>query len=486
MCARGGLAQRSGDTGSPLTPALLGAMAVFGIAYAATIGTTELPAGPGGAWNWLNDAPVDRGLVFRSTVGVGGMLFLFLAWGLAREFRGRALLGVLLGWLLPLVFIPPGAGDPFNYVEQGWVVLQGADPTVVPAGSIHGPYSDWTGSWDGTTVGYPPGALAVQAAMVWLSGGSSWVALLLTRVPAAVGLASLWWAMPRLAVKFRRAPDRSRWFVCLNPLVISLGMIDSHHDLLAAGLAAVGVVLLMRRPGLQVVGLSLLVVAAAVKPQAALLVGLAIPVTFGATLTALPWRRRQFVELAATGIATIGVVGLVALLSRPFPFGSRWTSPTGDPSWASSSAYSVLGALAGAFPGKVPGLTPLMRVWSAHALAICLVVVAVLMLIVALTHRFESAWWIPAAATVALTVVGPAGRGWYLIPAVVAFGLSGWRARHLMAVQAVLAAAFVLERYVPRSYLTTQLIGWGTAAVLGVVLALGLRATPRRLVQPRS
>lgn len=471
----------SGIVGYPLIPALLGAMATFSIAYASTIGTSELPSGPGGAWNWLEDAPIHRGLIFRSTLGVGGMVCLFLAWSLARAFRGRALRLILLSWLLPLLYLPPGAGDPFNYVEQGWVVLQGADPTVVPAGSIRGPYSSWTGSWDGTTVGYPPMALAFQAAMVWLSGGSSWVALLLTRVPPAIGLAALWWAMPRLAVRFGLPPDKSRWFVCLNPLVISLGMVGAHHDLLAAGLASVGVVLLVRRGVSNVCGVVLLLVATATKPQAALLVGLAIPAFLGRTLNAYPWRKRQLFELAATGLATIGVVGSVALLSKAFPFGSRWTSPTGDPSWGSSSAYSVLGGLS----AEVRGLTGFMRVWSAHALPICCVVVGVVLLIVAVTHRFDSVWWIPAVTTVALTVVGPAGRGWYLIPAVVACGLSGWRARHLMAVQSVLATAFVLESYIPRSYLTTQAIGWGSAAVLGAVLALGLRSTPRRLVQPR-
>ena len=123
-------------------------------------------------------------------------------------------------WVLPHLLAPPGPGDLYNYVEQGWVVLQGQNPATVPAGSVAGPFSDWVGSWAGTTVGYPPLALYVQAAMVWLANESPWLSLLLMRLPALSGLTLMVVGSVMLARRFGIKRPEMIWCLAVNPFII--------------------------------------------------------------------------------------------------------------------------------------------------------------------------------------------------------------------------------------------------------------------------
>ncbi|MGA4507724.1 polyprenol phosphomannose-dependent alpha 1,6 mannosyltransferase MptB [Propionibacteriaceae bacterium G1746] len=384
-------------------------------------------------------------------------------------------------WSLVLLVIPPGRGDVYNYVEQGWLVLQGLDPTVVPSGSVAGPYAGWGGAWTGTTVAYPPVGLALQAAVVWASAGSAWLALVLMRLLCVVAVVGLWLALPRLADLFGVSGRQAGWAVGLNPMIWVHGVAGIHLDMVAVTLAAAALCLLVpvaiRLGGATrhgsvaglvrqaVLGTLLALMAVGIKPQAALALCFVVPF---ALTRGRSWRLRQLAQAVASALVVAVLVGAVAALSRVSPFGARWTSATGDPSWASSSWWSIWADVAGR-AGGAPAM--LHEALAPQALLWCSLAAVMVLLVVVLSVRLPEAAMFGALTLLVVCTIGPAGRPWYLLPAVLGLGLLRWAPTRQAIVTVLVLVAFSGEMFGTMSYLGRQAWSWGLAASLAVTIA---------------
>ncbi|MGA4670198.1 hypothetical protein ACPCG0_10465 [Propionibacteriaceae bacterium Y1923] len=441
-------------------------LAVFGVG--AALNTPTMPDGPFGLWAPFRQGGGHRALELAASARMVGVVVLFGAWFALRNQRRHLLTLTAAVWGFTLMLLPPGAGDVYNYVEQGWLVLQGLDPSVVPSGSVAGPYADWGGSWTGTTVAYPPVGLALQAAVVWVSAGHSWLALVLMRLLCVVALAALWVLIPRLADVFGVSPHQATWAVALNPMLWVHGIAGIHLDLVAVALAAAALWILMsttgRRSGRFVLAGTLALLAVGIKPQAALVLCFSVPLV---VTVAGGWRRRQLMHAVVSGLVVAALVGIVALGSRLSPFGAHWTGATGDPSWASSSMWSIFADVAGRVGGPLEGVHGQL---APHAMLWCSLAAVAVLLVVALTVELPDAPMFAALTLLVVCIIGPAGRPWYLLPAVLALGLVRWTSVRQAVVTTVVLVALSGEMFVTMSYLGRQAWSWGLATAMVVTI----------------
>lgn len=313
-------------------------------------------------WEWYHSRLMPEGApwkgllagVWRRGVVDDSLLYwllpigaVFLAcWCHVVRFRTRYNLWlVLLVWGLPQ-FLSTG-GDMYNYAEQGWVALHGMDPTLVPAGALHGPFQHWVGPWRGTTVGYPVGALGISALAVALGGATPFGTLFFLHVWAAIGTVLVAVFLPRLG---ELVGMDGKWLfalVALNPMVLEYQLGQGHHDTLAAGLGLAGLWCWLRlrfSPLGWVLGILLTGAAAATKQPALALplvaaglvqlagvVGPPVPRTDGSLAA---WGRRAVSAGKALLVAaplSIGPLFTVFVLPQMLGFGTGWLDATGKP-----------------------------------------------------------------------------------------------------------------------------------------------------------
>lgn len=396
-------------------------------------GSHITPAGPLGTWRVFSALQGHTGMELCFTGTVIGLFLWLPSWLLLRcvlKTRG-SIVGVLAVWAVPALIIPPADGDIFNYVEQGWVVLHGGNPTTMPAGSMPGPYSAWSGFWSGTTVGYPPLALALQAFCVILSCGRPWAALLAIRVVNMLSIGLVIAFLPAIAKHLGHDATAATWFVALNPFLLTLGVIDAHNDLPALAVATAGTALLWRHGG-RWAGIMILVLAGLIKPTALLTV---ILYTWPWTSSLLKERAGtkgaghsmipRIVPLIISGSAVAALLILTVLISKLTWLGDAWTHPTGSPSWASNSLWC--------FPISyiLHHVTPVpLSPRAEHAASFTLVLLV--LVAIALNGRFKNDPGSMLALTVfTLCTLGPASRSWYLLPLICGIAVSNlsWRTR---------------------------------------------------------
>lgn len=480
---------------------LLGLICSGAVAFGLPLGLVNVvPDGPLGMWRCYGQVAGNTAAELSFVLTGFGFAGWLWAWTLLRRYSQNWILLGMVVWVLPHLLAPPGPGDLYNYVEQGWVVLQGQNPATVPAGSVAGPFSDWVGSWAGTTVGYPPLALYVQAAMVWLANESPWLSLLLMRLPALSGLTLMVVGSVMLARRFGIKRPEMIWCLAVNPFIILHAVAAGHNDALATGLVVVGVALALtngRRGALVPAGLAVILLGGMVKPTALVLGAIwPLAMVFGVSLKG---RVEQIKALVLAGVTTGALVVVCVVLGALTPLGSAWLQPSGDPSWASNSLYSIWVTLSDKAQGAVPFLAQLNAVLLPNARVVCLAVILLAMLALAWFGKLTRIAWIPFAVLTLSVLIGPAGRAWYLLPAFVALALTGLSAGSLARVTITFSLWQMPRFWTGFSYLSAHLWSWLAAALSVVVLrswrdsvvadrdvAMADRAIPQPIEDSRS
>jgi uncharacterized membrane protein len=200
--------------------------------------------------------------------------------------------------------------DAFSYVDYARLgVHHGLDPyTHAPeAAPADSAFADVT--WTETTSAYGPLFTLATFPLAWLPVGLAVAAL---KALAALSVAALAVLVSRLAAWRGLDPLRAAAFLALNPLVLVHVVGGAHNDGLAMLFAMLGVAAVLA--GLQATGGASLVVAAATKASALIL--LPFP------LLAHP---RSINRLAAGAVGAALAIGLAAYLA----FGWDWTHAFG-------------------------------------------------------------------------------------------------------------------------------------------------------------
>jgi len=349
-------------------------------------------AGPhlaGGPVKWWFDPPLGAAVFYA------GAAALFAAWlGLAP--RAPWWVGAL--WCAPLLLTAPlFSQDAYSYLAQGTIVHLGLDPyRDAPAVlAQHGQtrvLDAVSPFWRHTTAPYGPLFLWIVS---WFSGSSLVVGVVLIRALDLIGFVLLAVFVPRLARALGADPERARWWVLINPLVLLELVAAAHNDLLMIGLVVAGVSLAIERRVL--LGVALCALAATIKLPAAAAIPFML-VAFADRRTAV----RGLLLAAGVVVATTLVSGL--------GFG-----------WLSTSVFST--------PGKVRlAITPATAVgWTvaqvvpvgAHGLesalgVVAFVAAAMLSLVLLWRVRRPTIARYLGIALLAVAVAGPAAWPWYL------------------------------------------------------------------------
>lgn len=377
-------------------------------------------------------------------------------------------------WAIPMLLVPPVfSRDMYSYADQGWMFLHGYDPYVVPMGTTSSPFAYGAGGWTGTTVVYPPLAVAAQAAAVLLSQDHWYWTVIAMRLPAVLGVALLGLSLPALARRFAVEPRRCVWFGVASPLVLLHGVAGGHNDMLMVGVAALALAVAARlgrahpRRALVIAGL-LAGVATAVKQPAAVTV-LAVASMVTPKLPTRPWLG-HLVRSAVAGVASLASFGAISVATG---LGVGWLHGTGVPGSRITAAVSDVIFLVwerirfARLLSSVPGLRDTLTTWS--------VVLAVILGLIA--------WWrwsrrepvrFAVAGGLLWALLGGSLRIWYLLwafPLLLVARPRPWVVRALVALVVTLLVQTPLREYAGVHVLNALLIG--SAGGLAAAGALG-------------
>ena len=217
----------------------------------------------------------------------------------------RALAALLLVAALlaaPLLFAYPiNATDVYRYVIRGRVAsAYGESPYLAPPARFVGdPFLPLAGEWVGETSPYGPLWETTAAALTAVSGDNLFLGVLLFKLLALgcfLGVGALLWRL--LDSRPQRAAYTALWL--WNPALLLTFAANGHNDALMILWLLLGV--FVARRGRPAVGLLIMVLAALVKPIAALV----LPVFFLALLRQQEGRDRlRFAAVTAAGGAVL-------------------------------------------------------------------------------------------------------------------------------------------------------------------------------------
>ncbi len=352
-------------------------------------------------------------VLFAATACLGA------AWWFLRGVGGRRRWVYLGAWLIPLlVALPTISSDLYNYAEQGWALVHGADPTMVPAGTVPGPFRGWAGYWVGTTVRYPQLGLALSALSVLLGFGHQYPTLVALRIWPVLGLLLLVVAVIALSPDRGPAAADRAWLAAANPVVLMHGIVDGHSDLLAVSLVLLGVAWFEGRPGRRRSGWSRWSVAAAlwltaglIKPTAMLL------------LAVLPWlhRRaalgalRRLVRLSVSGAVVAGCVAATTAVTFLLPGGLHWLSGTGDPGTFTDSLPRVAQMVVWEVSRHVAGVGTDHPPFGSVIVPVSLAATLLFIAVAVVSSTSLEAWTVALIVLAGLALLGPASRPWYFL-----------------------------------------------------------------------
>ncbi len=256
---------------------------------------------------------------------------------------------ILVIWSAPFLFAPPiFSHDAYSYAAQGWLIHNGLNPYEVGPGVLPGGFADqvaWL--WRYTPAPYGPLSLQISHLLVDLSGFDPYIAALLMRLPALVGVVLIVVFLPRIAQRMGVDPQAVAWFATINPLLVVDLVGGAHNDALMMGLVVLALYLAMRPR--ERWWLWQLVLPAAVVGVAAAIKQPAFLAAYPVALLARPWRSWQLADAArtagvvlascATTIATFAGISLVTGLN----FG--WMNAVDVPGRSLSMApFTLLGS----------------------------------------------------------------------------------------------------------------------------------------------
>jgi len=304
-------------------PALLGFVALVGVAVGASLPSSpfklEMPG------TWFFGVPSQSGttptafLLFGLVAVYGGLVLLMRVWvGLARALTRRGgvpikyLWLILALWVVPMLVIAPiFSRDVFSYAAQGEMVSHHINPyNYGPFTLGAGPYvSPVDPLWLNTPAPYGPLFLMIDGFLASASLHHQLVTVILLRVLALVGVALIAWCIPKLARAYGR--DAGPVFVLsvLNPLVVLTLIGAAHNDAIMIGLLMAGITAAKYKHPLWAVVLCTL--AASIKAPAGLAI---LYVAWDWMGSGLSWRQRvrPLVTAALIALAIMGALSLVS------------------------------------------------------------------------------------------------------------------------------------------------------------------------------
>ena len=231
-------------------------------------------------------------------------------------------------WSLPLLAAPPVfSHDAYGYAAEGWLLRNGLSPYENAISVLPGPFADqaaWVWRYD--TAMYPPLSLRMFEGMVVVGGQDPYWSTLAMRIPALVGVALIWYYLPRIARRIGVDAAFTAWLAAINPLLLIDLVGGMHNDALMMGLVVTALWLALN--GRFWVAAVVVGVAASIKQPALL-------AAFPVAMLGHPWRSwawrdtsRALVRLAASFGVTIGVFVGISFVSG---LGFGWVNAAAVP-----------------------------------------------------------------------------------------------------------------------------------------------------------
>lgn len=363
---------------------------------------------------------------------MGGMLLLVDAWfklrprpgGQDEKFVYHHLRhwAILLIWGAPMLLAPPiFSHDAYSYAAQGWLLHNGINPYEAGPSVLPGPFADqvsWV--WRNTVAPYGPLSLQIQRLLVEASGFNPYLAAVLQRIPALLGVVAIGLLVPRVANGIGKDPAFAAWFATLNPLLVIDFIGGAHNDSLMIGLVIVAAWVAglpsRRRAAAQshwwLLAAVIVGIAAAIK-QPAFLAAYALP------LIRRPWRDFSAREVAVNGsrilISCATAIGSFALVSWATGLGLGWLNAVGVPGLVVTIApFMIIGYLIQIVLDWF-NLDPTNHAAIRYSRTVGMIVAAISVGWLALTEARNKPHSFLAKAYLVVAICAPALRSWYLL-----------------------------------------------------------------------
>ena len=464
-------------------------------------------------WPGLSLSAETGGSPLAATISILAMAVLLLAWWRLRTARltERWWWVTAALWFAPLLAsVPLYSRDLYSYAAQGALWGEGLSPYEHGVRDLA---SDWREStaptWLDTPAPYGPVWLLMARGAATVAGDRLWLALLLLRIAAVLGVVVMAWAVSDVARRVGTSQRTAAWLAVAAPLVGAHYVSGAHNDAVMVAAVVAGFALALR--GLLVRAVLVVALGAMVKVTAVIALPF-IALIWARRLTAgrlgvddasdltEPWRVPLRPREVLSGLALTGVTAalLMALVSRASGLGFAWLNPAGtagrNEQW--TSLPTGVGMAVGAV-GHVLGRPEWRDSGISVARVVGLLVLAVILVLVWLgaakpsgaVERMEAngvdvveaerarvvrgAGW----ALLAVIVLAPVFLGWYflwalpLLAATLGTGsLSQGLERWLPVAVTILCFAQLPDGY--SLGLTTTAIGVPIAVVAAVVLAM--------------
>lgn len=255
----------------------------------------------------------------------------------------------LLMWTVPLLLTPPMfSRDVYSYIAQSAMADRDLDPYrlgVAEALGVDHPLTRGVPNiWRDTPAPYGPLFLTIGRPITKLTGDDVVSAVILHRLLVLIGVAMIFWALPRLARRAGVCEPFALWLGAMNPLVLFHLVSGVHNEALMLGLMLVGLELALRRPAASpalVGGIVLIAASSMIKVPSAL------ALVFVAVWLGREWGGRLRDLVRALALVVGAAVATVLGLTFGSGLGFGWISALGTPgdvrSWM--SIFTDLGLL---------------------------------------------------------------------------------------------------------------------------------------------
>jgi alpha-1,6-mannosyltransferase len=386
--------------------------------------------------------------------------------------RMSALLGC---WSFPLLIAPPlFSRDVYSYFGQGRLLLEGNDPYSTGVAALPGWFTFGADPmWGETPTPYGPFFLLLAKGVADFSGGQAFLAALVFRLIAVIGLIMMAVAVPKVAQQHGLDPAKALWLTVLNPLVLMHFVAGAHNDALMVGLMLAGFALAIEKHAIY--GAVLIALAASVKPIALLALPF-IGLIWSGTVASF-WRRvRDWIGVTIVAVITFGATALLAGV------GNGWISALSAPGAVKTwlSPPTALGMIVGGvmqFLGLADNNDQAVAFFRLIGLIVSLIIVAFL----CLRPQGRSATRGAALAFGAVVILGPVIQPWYLLWILPLFAVTGLSA-HQLRWTILLTAAFAVHGMAESSATSDTVLEFSDLVAILVaigVVGLILLASPR-------
>lgn len=381
------------------------------------------------------------------TIGVCGLITTWLQLGWDLQHRKVASVRyqrwTLLAWCMPLLLAPPlFSRDVYSYYAQGKLYAIGMDPFASSPIEIGGWVEDGVDPlWANAPSPYGQFWLLLARGIFSISGEDPYVAMILFRVLALIGVALLVWAIPTLAQAAGVRAERATWLAALNPLIILMFVAAVHNDALMLGMIAAGLALAIKKHPIWAI--VVITLAASVKPVAAL----ALPFV-GAIWVGNEYPKGELLKrwLQTAAISAAIFVVLAVATGTGFGWLNVLSGPAQVPTWFSPP--TALGL----------GINKLLELLGFHGIGWMLSftrllgLLAAVLLVIYLWHQPKNREPVRAVGLgfLILALLGPTLQAWYLLWGIVFLAcavLTKVEAR-VIVIASILLSLFVLFAHI--------------------------------------